>query len=183
MPFDVLQRRMFKMESLEHPPLSVFIKEFSEPQSCGQVQNILMSFVGGLIFVSASGSRCNRLCSQIRSRLLPDSVASAPRFGRVCSLMRMRLLPRSLPSLRIGLREWGERGRECGWRFKCLLRVRGPHFASKVSYRAGAAGWGQNRNIKGEGERRLCRWGRRKAACRRGGEGGYAARGVSDCLT
>ena len=39
MPFDVLQRRMFKMESLEHPPLSVFIKEFSEPQSCGQVMN------------------------------------------------------------------------------------------------------------------------------------------------
>ena len=119
MPFDVLQRRMFKMESLEHPPLSVFIKEFSEPQSCGQVQNTLMSFVGGFIFVSASGSRRNRLCSQIR----------------------MRLLPRSLTSFRSGLREWGERGRECGWRLKCLLRVRGPHFASKVSYSAGAAGW------------------------------------------
>ena len=126
---------------------------------------------------------CQRLWEQTQPSLLPDSVASAPRFGRVCSQIRMRLLPRSLPSLRIGLREWGERGRECGWRFKCLLRVRGPHFASKVSYRAGAAGWGQNRNIKGEGERRLCRWGRRKAACRRGGEGGYAARGVSDCLT
>ena len=113
---------------------------------------------------------CQCLCSQTQPPLLPDSVVSASRFGRVCSLMRMRLLPRSLPSLRIGLRKWGERGRECGWRFKCLLRVRGPHFASKVSYRAGAAGWGQNRNIKGEGERRLCRWGRRKAACRRGGK-------------
>ena len=107
---------------------------------------------------------CQCLWEQTQPSLLPDSVVSAPRFDRVCSLMRMRLLPRSLPSLRIGLREWGERGRECGWRFKCLLRVRGPHFASKVSYRAGAAGWGQNRNIKGEGERRLCRWGRRKAA-------------------
>ena len=81
MPFDVLQRRMFKMESLEHPPLSVFIKEFSEPQSCGQVQNILMSFVGGLIFVSASGSRDGCVCSQIRSRLLPDAGASAPAFA------------------------------------------------------------------------------------------------------
>ena len=70
-----------------------------------------------------------------------NASALAPRFGRVCSLMRMRLLPRSLPSLRIGLRELGERGRECGWRLKCLLRLRGPHFASKVSYRAGAAGW------------------------------------------
>ena len=118
MPFDVFQRRMFKMESLEHPPLSAFIKEFSEFQSCGQVQNILMSFVGELIFVSASGSRRNRLCSQIR----------------------MRLLPRSLTSFRSGLREWGERGRECGWRFKCLLRVRGPHFASKVSYSASPQG-------------------------------------------
>ena len=103
--------------------------------------SLLMSFVGGLIFVSGSGSRRNRLCSQIRSRLLPDSVASAPGFGRVCSQIRMRLLPRSLTSFRSGLREWGERGRECGWRLKCLLRVRGPHFASKVSYRAGAAGW------------------------------------------
>ena len=61
MPFDVLQRRMFKMESLEHPPLSVFIKEFSEPQSCGQVQNILMSFVGGFIFVSASAPQGRRI--------------------------------------------------------------------------------------------------------------------------
>ena len=84
---------------------------------------------------------CQRLWEQTQPSLFPDSVVSAPRFGRVCSLMRMRLLPRSLPSLRIGLREWGERGREYGWRFKCLLCVRGPHFASKVSYRAGAAGW------------------------------------------
>ena len=84
---------------------------------------------------------CQRLCSQTQPSLLPDSVASAPRFGRVCSQIRMRLLPRSLTSFRSGLREWGERGRECGWRLKCLLRVRGPHFASKVSYRAGAAGW------------------------------------------
>ena len=102
--------------------------------------SLLMSFVGGLIFVIASAPRRNRLCSQIRSSLLPDSVASAPRFGRVCSQIRSRLLPRSLTSFRSGLREWGERGRECGWRFKCLLCVRGPHFASKVSYSASPQG-------------------------------------------
>ena len=43
--------------------------------------SLFMSFVGGLIFVSASAPRRNRLCSQIRSRLLPDSDASAPRFA------------------------------------------------------------------------------------------------------
>ena len=83
---------------------------------------------------------CQRLWKQTQPSLLPDSVASAPRFGRVCSQMRMRLLPRSLTSFRSGLREWGERGRECGWRFKCLLCVRGPHFASKVSYSASPQG-------------------------------------------
>ena len=83
---------------------------------------------------------CQRLWEQTQPSLLPDSVVSAPRFGRVCSQIRMRLLPRSLTSFRSGLREWGERGRECGWRFKCLLRVRGPHFASKVSYSASPQG-------------------------------------------
>ena len=83
---------------------------------------------------------CQRLWEQTQPPLLPDATVSAPRFGRVCSQIRMRLLPRSLTSFRSGLREWGERGREYGWRFKCLLRVRGPHFASKVSYNASPQG-------------------------------------------
>ena len=101
----------------------------------------VMLFYGISLIMKEKSNASALLCSQTQPSLLPDSVASAPGFGRVCSQIRMRLLPRSLTSFRSGLREWGERGRECGWRLKCLLRVRGPHFASKVSYSAGAAGW------------------------------------------
>ena len=38
--------------------------------------------------VSESGGRRGRICSQTRSSLLPDSVASAPRFACVCSRVR-----------------------------------------------------------------------------------------------
>ena len=41
---------------------------------------------------------CQRIWEQIRSRLPPDSFASAPRFVRVCPQVRLRLLPGSVAS-------------------------------------------------------------------------------------
>ena len=41
---------------------------------------------------------CQRIWDQIRSRLPPDSFASAPRFGCVCPQVRLRLLPGSVAS-------------------------------------------------------------------------------------
>ena len=43
------------------------------------------------IFVGERWSVCNRVCSQIRSRLGADSVASGSRFGRVCPQIRSSL--------------------------------------------------------------------------------------------
>ena len=46
---------------------------------------------------------CQRIWEQIRSRLPPGSVASAPRFGCVCSQVRLCLLPCSLTEIGKGL--------------------------------------------------------------------------------
>ena len=51
-------------------------------------QSFPFSVVSFLIPVSESGSRFVRVCPQVRLRLLPGSVASAPRFGCVCSRVR-----------------------------------------------------------------------------------------------
>ena len=49
--------------------------------------------------VSERGGRRGRICSQTRSSLLPDSVASAPRYDRISPQIRLRLLPRSLAGI------------------------------------------------------------------------------------
>ena len=119
---------------------------------------VILSF--GISLIMKEKSNASALTpSQRRPSLHPATLVSAPRCVRLCSQRRLCLLPRAL-TVGIGLRRSTVahfarkvRGTNIGAakhglkiqqsnaleRWSCSLRVRGPHFASKVSYNAGAA--------------------------------------------
>ena len=59
------------------------------------------------IFVSARGPRRKRLCSRMRSSLLPDANVSAPRCERIWDVVRLHTVPRSLTSIGEGVGKVG----------------------------------------------------------------------------
>ena len=85
-----------------------------------------------------------RLCTKIRSFLLPATVVSAPacadsrywRGAKHCSSLCSQSEGDKYWVAKHGMKIQQSNSPE---RWTCSLRVRGPHFASKVSYSAGAA--------------------------------------------
>ena len=69
------------------------------------------------IFVSARGPRRNRLCSQMRTSLLPDADVPRPRRERIWDEARLHTVPRSLTSI--------GKGRGDGRVFKIQKNLRG----------------------------------------------------------
>ncbi len=91
------------------------------------------------IFVSARGPRRNRLCSQMRTCLLPDADVSAPRRERVWDEARLHTVPRSLTSIGEGGKGGCSKSRKIKVGKEATAPLKGRAFKIEISKVSGSA--------------------------------------------